>query len=340
MFRHDPSPIRLRRPIKKGGVLHHFHARLNRLPAHLTSEDDWKQEQPGVRLSRVFGVVLGIHVVAIGGLMAYEMFRHRGLPAAATTALRPAAREARPVPGAASHPHPVDTFADDPAHEGMLKHVVAPGERLADIAAQYKVDEKALMIKNRLGDGRPFQSGMKLVIPNNQLHAGAPVPPAPLAATTTQAPASSASSADQPVRNPRTPPASPSDGLVAVTPAPYDPSLPTLPAQPVDETPAAKPAAARSSTVAKPSARPSAAAKKEANVAVTSKKPAAGQPKKAETAAVKPKGKARVHVVKDGDTAYRIAQAYGVNVDQLIRTNGIKPNALRPGTTITIPASR
>ena len=33
---------------------------------HLTSEDDWKQDQPGVRLSRVFGVVLGIHIAAPG----------------------------------------------------------------------------------------------------------------------------------------------------------------------------------------------------------------------------------------------------------------------------------
>jgi len=340
MFRHDPSPLRLRRPIKKGGVLHHLHARMNRLPAHLTREDDWKEEQPGVRLSRVFGVVLGIHVVAIGGLMAYEMFRHRSLPAGNTTALRPAAREVRPVPGAASHPHPVDTFADDPAHEGMVKHVVAPGERLADIAARYKVDEKALMVKNRLGDGRPFQSGMKLVIPNNRLHAGGPVPPAPLAAASTQATVAAASPAEPPARSPRTPVAPSGDGLVAVTPAPYDPSLPTLPAQPVDDTPAAKPSAPRSQSGSSSSVRPSAAAKTGANVAVTSKKPAASQPKKPETAAVKPKGKARMHVVKDGDTAYRIARAYGVNVDQLIRTNGINPNALRPGTTLTIPSSR
>jgi len=107
-------------------MLHKFHARMNRLPAHLTSEDDWKQDQPGVRLSRVFGVVLGIHIVAIGGLMAYEMFRHREPSPGSTTALRSAPREARPAPAAMAPARGRDTFADEPAHDGMVKHVVAP----------------------------------------------------------------------------------------------------------------------------------------------------------------------------------------------------------------------
>ena len=58
------------------------------------------------------------------------------------------------------------------------------------------------------------------------------------------------------------------------------------------------------------------------------------------TAKPKPKAKGRVYVVKDGDTAYRIAKIYGVNVDQLVKTNGINPSTLRPGTTLTIPAAR
>ena len=36
-----------------------------------------KRDSPNIKLSRVFGIVLGIHLVAIGGLMAYEMFRHK-----------------------------------------------------------------------------------------------------------------------------------------------------------------------------------------------------------------------------------------------------------------------
>jgi LysM repeat protein len=213
--------------------------------------------------------------------------------------------------------------------------VVAPGERLGDIAARYAVDEKALMVKNRLGENRPFQSGMKLVIPNRQLQAAAPVTPAPLA---TASPSLSALAPAAPAPVPAEEAAEAGDGLVPVARRPYDPSLPTLPAEPVVETTASKPAASRTAGPAKPPARPSAAAKTPPAVVAAPKKPAAMNRK--ETAAARPKAKGRVHVVKDGDTAYRIAKAYGVNVDQLIKTNGINPNALRPGTPLTIPTAR
>jgi hypothetical protein len=154
MSRQFQPTERLRRPQK--GVLYRLHAKMNRLPAHLTREDDWKQDRPGVRLSRVFGVVLGIHIVAIGGLMAYEMFRHSDHPSGSTTALRPAVRESRsPSTTPVAAMRPSDAFADDPAHDLMRKHVVASGERLAEIAALYGVDEKVLHAKNRLGPGRP-----------------------------------------------------------------------------------------------------------------------------------------------------------------------------------------
>ena len=314
--RHDP-PVRLRRPLR-GGMLHQMHAKMNRLPAHLTREDDWSQDQPGVRLSRVFGVVLGIHIVAIGGLVAYEMFRHHepAVPAGAS-ALRPAVREARPAAaGAAAAQRVTDAFADDPVHEGLIKHVVAPGERLADIAARYGVDERALTAKNRIGNARPFASGMKLVIPNRQLQAAAPVvTPAPLSGLAGSSPVAGS-------------------GNTLRTPPGYDPSIPTLRAEPVDE-PAPARAAAPKPAVAKPAARPPTSERKPSAVAAGPKKPVAPV-RKVETAA-KPKAKGRVHVVREGDTAYQIARKYGVNLDQLIRTNGINPNTLRPGTSLTIP---
>jgi LysM repeat protein len=314
-------------------MLHKFHAKMNRLPAHLTSEDDWKQDQPGVRLSRVFGVVLGIHIVAIGGLMAYEMFRHREPSPGNTSALRSAPREARPGSTAAMAPaRGRDTFADEPAHDGMLKHVVAPGERLAGIAARYGVDERALQRLNRLSDGRSFETGMKLVIPNRQLKAAAPVPPDRLLATS---PAGAPGGAEAAAETP-----------AAVAAGAYDPTLEVRRAEPVAEPAAPKPVAAtpskppaRPTAAAKPSARPPATAKT-APATVAAKKPAAATTRKTETVSAKPKPKGRVHVVKDGENAYRIAKAYGVNVDQLIKTNGINPSTLRPGTPLTIPPGR
>lgn len=326
MFRRPHSPVRLRRPIR-GGVFHQLHAKMHRLPAHLTSEDDWKHDQPGVRLSRVFGVVLGIHIVAIGGLMAYEMFRHREPQSPNTTALRSAAREARPAPGAATRT--TDAFADDPLYEGLKKHVVRSGERPSEIAALYGVDEKALLVLNRIGDARSFQSGLKLVIPNNQLKASAPMPPDRLLAAAMPAAPLAPAAAGESGAVPST---DAGDGLVPVTPGPYDPSLEVRRAEPVAETASSKPPA--------PSKTPAPAKSKPAPVVASTKKPAAAMAKKSESTATKPKAKGRVHVVKNGENAYRIAKAYGVNVDQLIKANGINPSALRPGTSLTIPPAR
>jgi LysM repeat protein len=235
----------------------------------------------------------------------------------------------------------------------MRKHVVASGERLAEIAALYGVDEKVLHAKNRLGPGRPLQSGMKLVIPNRQLQAAVPgaaaasagsdvpVDPGQLLASPTvkksvippvveavdEAPAVEA--AVEPAVDDN----DDDDGIgamVAVDPSVYDPNLPVLRAEPVAEAPARK-APVAITPKKKPVTTPQIAKKQTASsagtVAVTTAKP-------------KPKAKGRVYVVKDGDTAYRIAKIYGVNVDQLVKTNGINPSTLRPGTTLTIPAAR
>ena len=352
MSRQFQSTERLRRPQK--GVLHRLHAKMNRLPAHLTSEDDWKQDRPGVRLSRVFGVVLGIHIVAIGGLMAYEMFRHSDQPSGSTTALRPAVRESRsPSTTPVAAMRPSDAFADDPAHDLMRKHVVASGERLAEIAALYGVDEKVLHAKNRLGPGRPLQSGMKLVIPNRQLQAAVPGAAAAAAATGSDVPVDPGQLlASPPAKKSAVPtvvesvddsavaaaPAAVDDNddgdgigaMVAVDPSVYDPNLPVRRAEPVAEAPARK-APVAAAPQKKPVTTPQIAKKQTTTsagtVAVTTAKP-------------KPKAKGRVYVVKDGDTAYRIAKIHGVNVDQLVKTNGINPSTLRPGTTLTIPAAR
>ena len=118
--------------------------------------------------------------------------------------------------------------------------------------------------------------------------------------------------------------------MVAVDPSVYDPNLPVLRAEPVAEAPARK-APVAAAPQKKPVTTPQIAKKQTAasagTVAVTTAKP-------------KPKAKGRVYVVKDGDTAYRIAKIHGVNVDQLVKTNGINPSTLRPGTTLTIPAAR
>jgi LysM repeat protein len=302
--------------------------RVYRLPAHVTREDDWKADSPHIKLSRVFGIVLGIHLVAIGGLMAYEMFRHKDGATAATPAMKPALRETRasapPSSPAATRAHA--TPLDDPANARLAKHVVGPGEKLGDIAERYQVEETALLEKNRIDRDHPFESGMKLVIPDRpaavvptedskRLLANAAVTPAPARELPPARPAAPAATAP------------PAKAMAAVEA--YSPNKPVRKAEPVRETRAAETRRA-GKTPAPPATLPAAR-----------KSDAAGKkstPAKAASTPPPPKG--RMHVVKEGENAYRIARSYGVDVDKLVRANGIKPDALRPGTTLVIPALR
>ncbi len=45
----------------------------------------------------------------------------------------------------------------------------------------------------------------------------------------------------------------------------------------------------------------------------------------------------RQHVVKEGETFWKIARIYNVKVDELVQANGIDKNRLRPGMTLNIP---
>lgn len=46
-----------------------------RLSAYVSQEHDWQAEVPNLKLSRAFGFVLALHVVAVGGILAYEIFK-------------------------------------------------------------------------------------------------------------------------------------------------------------------------------------------------------------------------------------------------------------------------
>ncbi|MCB1091247.1 MAG: hypothetical protein KDL87_06935, partial [Verrucomicrobiae bacterium] len=51
-----------------------------KLPAHVTEEQDWYLDTPDVRLTRVFTVVLILHIVAVGGILAFKMVEKASTP--------------------------------------------------------------------------------------------------------------------------------------------------------------------------------------------------------------------------------------------------------------------
>jgi LysM repeat protein len=359
---------------KNKGLIERLQARTYRLPAHVTSEDEGARDVPHIKLSRAFAIVLGIHVIAIGGFMAFELFRHHE-PAAAEEPGR-AAAPAAPAPAhrpetastvtpsssrltsSATSPRSVEPNLDDPANEGLQTYVVGPGETLSAIAAQFNVDDRLLAQKNGIGADRPFEAGMKLVIPNHQIIAQKPEDVKKLLADREKTPGPTAvdpragnpvSSADPAAATAKTTsPQSPPTIKKAEPPA-AAPDLPVRKAEPVRASPI-KPDAIKPNKdpkrVAAPPAKLAAAQASRLSSASAAgpsksaaKRPAVAQEKttaRAPTAAAKPKQ--RTHKVTEGETAYRIARTYNVNVDQLIKANGIKPENLRPGTELVIPS--
>ena len=51
----------------KKGLLQRLQAGLYKLPAHVTSEDDWQKDAPNIKLSRAFAIVLGILFIVLPG---------------------------------------------------------------------------------------------------------------------------------------------------------------------------------------------------------------------------------------------------------------------------------
>jgi len=59
--------------------------------------------------------------------------------------------------------------------------------------------------------------------------------------------------------------------------------------------------------------------------------------KKAEPAPVPAKTTARFHVVKDGESLWKISRQYKVKVDEIVKLNGLEKDSLYPGMTLKIP---
>ncbi len=353
------TTTKVRRPLSPGGLLHIFHSKADDLPAHLTREDDLEEGQPSLKVSRAFAIGLGLHVVAILGFMAFTMIRKsdtvkeanvsstaptktttpdnppppaplHGAPGgdsqsqntAANLAPQPAS-PATPAPAPspdAAQPGVAVVGPEDPENQGLRYHLVQAGETVKVIAEMYGVEPRALAEKNDLISGKkPFEAGLRLIVPARQIAGTAPADPAEGAAdngaseampkdveepsTDTKTPSNVAD--NKPIRR-----AEPAGGKVSAPPKHFNEVTP--PVAPKKETAKVEP--------------------KKVEKKPESSKTVARNDKPKETSS-----KGRVHIVAEGETAYRIAVNHKVDVDKLIKINKINPTALRPGTKLIIP---
>ncbi len=303
----------------------------HRLSANVTGEEDWEVDEPQIRMSRAFAVMLILHLVALGGLFAFHMFGKDDREAE-NEATRLAHQTSKGVPPkAAAQTIPVPQGPSVASSGGNadnlpanVQHLFVQGESRMLVAAKFGITVRQLEEAN---PDKLFKAGETLAIPQHPrvigalAEASAPVNP-PLALL----PASGGSEVahrEFALKKPEDDPYGPVE--------PLDESghrIQSVKAEPfeddeVDETEKAKPAPAPAPAPALP--------------VKTSKKPSpAPEPVVAKTATG-----SRTHVVQKGDTVYNVARRYSLSPNEVMRANGISdPSRLQMGDVLKITVKR
>ncbi len=121
------------------------------------TRDDY-DEEPNMKLSSAFLVVLALHLVAIGGMFTFSRIKsQQHAPPLDTYQAAPAA--VAPAPAAA-----VETPAPKPVEDGNV-YTVASGDTLAAIARKFHVTSQSLLKLNKIDDPKKLQIGQKLKLP-------------------------------------------------------------------------------------------------------------------------------------------------------------------------------
>ena len=284
-----------------------------RLSANVTGEEDWEVDEPQIRMSRAFAVMLVLHLVAVGGLFAFHMFGKDDRDSEGT-ATRMAHESSPPPPVATS-------IAATPKTESQAEpgpHVFKAGETKMLVAAKFGVTVRELEDAN---PGSEFSPGDSLNIPHHPRLVGA------LAENSA--------------------PANPPLAIIAATPSedvghlefalkkggedPYAPvSAAELPAEPTAKAKLVK---------AEPEENTSEDTEEDTTVAKVRKPQAPVAPPA--PAKPKPTTGSRTHVIQKGDTVYNVAKRYGLSPGEVMRANGLSdPSRIQMGQVLKITVKR
>jgi len=333
-----PTPRRVPRRMVKT-----LHARA------AASEKDFEEfeseTEPSMRFSHALIVVLVLHVLAVGGVFAFNSLKGRhiapertkpAVPTAsastpdvvAATGKKAAApaREAGALPAAQSK-----TTVKSQQEAEFTTHTVVVGDTLARIAIGHKTTVEALQQANAIGNNSSLRVGQVLKVPAKSQAVKTPAKPETAAPKTTEvkAPTSAKTAEAKPAPAAKTAEAKPA----AVEKS--SEAKPISPAKPADSKTAAKAAEAKpaASAVKNPEAKPTPVAKTTETTAPP--KPAAAEVSKADP---KPNASDKTYTVAKGDNPYSIAKKLKVSYNELIKTNDIKdPTKLQIGQKLIVP---
>jgi LysM repeat protein len=126
-------------------------------------EEEYFVEEPNVKLSRAFVVVLLLHVVAVGGIFAFSTLKDRQ---SSVNSVKNQPVTASPTSA------PVANIANGRAHSSNssnqnLVYQVKAGDTLAGIAAQFGLTARDLETANNLAPGTIVAIGRELIVPEH-----------------------------------------------------------------------------------------------------------------------------------------------------------------------------
>ena len=320
-----PTPRRVPRRMVKT-----LHARA------AASEKDFEEfegeSEPNMKFSHALIVVLVLHILAVGGVFAFNALKGRHVapehakPAAAQQASAPdvvttpadtTAAQAHAAPAALSAPAKVPAKSQPEA--AVTMYTVVAGDTLRRIAIGHKSSVEAIEQANGIGSNAALRIGQVLKIPAKP--GAAPAKQESPAAKSTDA--KTAPVAKSPEA--KAAPVAKSTDAKAVPAA----KSPEAKAAPVTKTTETKTAPAAKSADAKP-----APIVKAAETSAPSK-PAASEAPKAEA---KPAAPDKSYTVAKGDNPYSIAKRMKVSYNELIKANNIQdPTKLQIGQKLIIP---
>lgn len=158
-----------------------------RLAANITQEQDWYLDTPDVRLTRIFAIVLLLHGVAFGGILAFKMVdkasANTGVTiSSASSVSKEAVQENKEV---AARVESAAVSAEEPARQrppaplrpdrnAENQYKVQAGETLMEIAASLGVSPEALRKANSIISDNELYPGRWLNLPDKEAATAAP----------------------------------------------------------------------------------------------------------------------------------------------------------------------
>jgi LysM repeat protein len=134
-----------------------------------TGEEGWKKDVPNIKLSRAFIVVLILHVVAVGGILAFEMFKSN--ESNVTASLKSESSNVAVEESVDEEEKNESRKSTERlgANEGFEKYIVQKGDSIRAIANSYKVSRTEILETNLIDEAHPLVSGRILRIPKPKM---------------------------------------------------------------------------------------------------------------------------------------------------------------------------